>query len=550
MRFFILSLLFFFLIGGVMSQNYVDIVLKDCTVITLDEFSSIAPTVAIKDGKIFFVGDYGSVKKYIGKNTKVYSLNFSYVFPGFTDSHCHMKFLGEMLYWVNLRGIKSMDVVVNKLKEFRRLHPDKKIIIGFNLENINDLDNEKINKTFPDLPVILYRSDLHSLLANKKALEVSGITVKTSVKGGKIIKNGGKLKGILVDKAMDLVKKIIPPESEGEKEEILKLAIDKCLKNGLTEVHDSGINEDDFNTYMSLYKKGELKIRIYGMALYGTKLANRLIDSGEIKTKDNMFTVRAIKYFADGSLGSKSAYMSYGYSDEPENCGIKLLNDVKFKELCEKCAEKNLQVATHAIGDKANEEVLKIYDSVYNEFKNKDLRFRIEHVQTVNDNFLQLLRGRDVIISIQPIHYITDINFALKRLGEKRIKYSYLWSTFIKNKLKVILGTDFPVANVSPILNFYAAVTRGEKENGIFVVKGEEKLRRMEALKALTVYPSYAAFQEKFRGIVFPGMEADLTAFDRNIIYEPAKRIEKAKVLMTMVNGKIVFMDKSVKRVK
>ncbi len=550
MRFFIFSLLFFYLIGGGMAKDFADIVLKDCTVITLDEFSSIASTVAIKDGKIFFVGDYGSVKEYIGNNTKVYSLNFSYVFPGFTDSHCHMNFLGEMLYWIDLRGVTSMDEVVRKLKDFRKLHPDRKVLIGFNLRNLTKFDNKKISSNFKDIPVIIYGEDLHSLLVNDVALKLSKISENTKINGGKILKKGGKLTGVLVDRAMELIKKIIPEYSEEEREKILKLAVDKCLKNGLTEVHDAGIDGDIFKAYMGLHKNGGLNIRVYGMALYGTGLYKKLLENGEIKTDDNMFDLRAVKYFSDGSLGSKSGYMSYGYSDDPENVGINLIDETEFKKLCEWCAEKNLQVSTHAIGDKANEEVLKLYSEVYDKFKGKDLRFRIEHVQTVNEKFLDMVKNLDVIISIQPIHYITDVNFALKRLGDRRIKYSYLWRTFFKNNLKVIMGTDFPVAEISPILNYYVAITRGENEKGFLIIKGEEKLKRIEAIKALTIYPSYAAFQENFRGKIFPGMAADLTVLDRNIIYEPPERVKKTKVLMTVVNGKICYKSKGVARIK
>ncbi len=543
---FFLFLFSIFLMGGNMSNDYADFILKNCTVITLDEFSSIASNIAVKDGKIIFVGDYGGVKKFIGDGTKIYDLNFSYVFPGFTDSHCHMEFLGKMLYWVDLRGREKFKDVINALKEFHKKNPSRNLLIGFNLEDVEDIDYDLLNKYFSDIPVILYKMDLHSVFVNKKVFEMAKIDVKTRIKGGKIEKKGGKPTGFLVDRAVKLAERIIPEDSFEEKREMIKLAANHCLKNGLTEVQDAGIDEKIFEVYRDLYKSGELKLRVYCMALHGSELEKKLLERGIFKTDDNMLTLRSVKYFADGSFGSNSALMYEPYEGS-KNCGIKLLSEREFESLCEKCAEKNIQVATHAIGDRANDKVLEIYCKILGKYEKRDLRFRIEHVQSVSDRFLKRISSCNILFSIQPIHYLLDFKWIEKKIGKERMKRSYLWNSFVERGKMVVLGTDFPVAPPSPILNYYTAITGGGNGNGMVIVRGKEKLKRMEALKGLTIYPSYAAFQEKVRGRIFPGMVADLTVLDRNIIYEPPKRVKDTRILMTVVNGRVVYVDKGIK---
>ena len=515
-----------------------ELVILNGNVKTLNPEKSKAEALAVYDGKIVAVGSNSEVCKYIGDETKVVDVEGKLVIPGFNDCHVHMTGFGNFLRTLNLREVKSIKEMQDKIKEFARENPDKKWILG------GRWDHEKfIEKRYPtrwdldealsEKPVFLVRVCGHLAVANTKALKLAGITKETVVEDGKIDLDEatGEPNGILREKALDLVWKVIPKPTFKELEEACIQACREAVKNGLTCVHWIVNSADEIRIIQKLYLEGKLPIRVYlGIPV---KLLDTLVKLGLTTNFGNkMVKVGFVKIFSDGSLGARTAALKEPYKDKPETRGMLYYDEQTLEKLVLKAHKAGLQLGIHAIGDKAVEIVVNAYEKALENFSRENHRHRIEHCSVLNPNLIERIRKLGLIASIQPHFTVSDF-WVEERVGKERARWVYPFKTLISKGITVISGSDCPVEPINPILGIWAAVTRANFS--------EERLTVEEALKTYTVNAAYAAFDEKERGTIKVGKFADLTVLSEDIFSIPKERIKEVSVEMTVVNGKIVY---------
>ena len=516
------------------------ILYSNINICDIDKFESYETNLLIEDGVVSDIGRSINYDKY----TEVIDLRNFYMLPGLVDSHGHMTHLGKNQYEVDLRDCKSEYEVVNKIKNFLDLNNNLLWINGggWNQENFDTKllpDNKYLSINFPNIPVTLSRIDGHAIWCNKKALDMANIHEDTPVPdGGEILKKDGLLTGILVDKAQQLIRNIIPSESiEDVKKWILK-AQEVCLSNGLTEVHDAGISSIQFDAYKELINDGKLKIRVYAMA------NQELFENNVSKYKSELFELRSVKLVADGALGSNGAALIDQYQNL-DTYGILILDKNKLKTLFSQAFKEDFQVCIHAIGDKTNREIVRALREVLGNSDQDqfDHRTRIEHAQIIKEEDIKEISDLNIIASVQPMHCISDMDMAEERLGE-RIKDSYLWKTLIDNNILLIGGSDFPVEDSSPLMGIYAAVNRTKFNNIPYGGwQPKELLNLKEALEMYTKNTAYGSFKENLKGNIEIGHIADFTFIDRDISSLPNSDILKCKISATMVNGEMVYKD-------
>lgn len=517
-------------------REQADLILHNGTVYTVDSMFSVRQAVVIKDGKILKVGiDEEIIGEYDA--TTVIDLKGAAVYPGFIDAHCHFLNYGLSLQRVNLTGTKSFNEVLTKLTEFRATHPNGWLLgRGWDQNDWDDKifpNNDSLSKMFPDRPVFIKRVDGHAALANKKALELAGITEKTKVSGGEILKGG-----ILTDNAMDLVDNVIPQPSVADLEKALLDAQVKCFAAGLTTVDDAGLMKHETDIIDRLQKEGTLKMRIYAMMSDSGINYDHFLKAGPYKTE--RLNIRSFKFYGDGALGSRGACLLHPYSDKPGHSGFILRSYEHYDMRAHQLFEKGFQVNTHCIGDSANRMILDLYHHVLGE--NTSSRFRIEHCQVMNMEDFAKFGKYGVIPSIQPTHATSDMYWAGDRLGPERVKGAYAYQTLLKAFGRVALGTDFPVEEIYPLGTFYAAVARMDKKGwpeGGFQ-KGDG-LSREDALRGMTIWAAYANFEENEKGSIEAGKFADMVILEKDILTEPENKLTSIPVLFTIVNGEIVY---------
>ncbi|MGQ9618442.1 MAG: amidohydrolase [Candidatus Aminicenantia bacterium] len=526
-----------------------DIVFLNGTIYTLDEKNPIAEALAIKGEKIILVGSNKKVKEKIREGTVVYDLHGKTVIPGFIDAHVHFYSYGASLKELNFVGTKSVNEILEIVKKSIFEYRPGEWITGHGWDH-EDWDKKEfptykeISEITPDNPVYFTRVDGHAGWANKKAMEIASITKETpDPPGGKIIRDEkGEPTGIFIDSAQNLIEKNIPERSTEWKKDAILRAQDSCLKLGLTEVHEAGTPEDILSIYRELIREGKLKIRIYAM-LSGTKHFEKYINRAPIIGEGNgKLTVRALKLFMDGALGSRGAALFEPYNDDPENRGLLLMDEEKLYQITKLALNSGYQVCVHAIGDKANFLTLNAFERAIKETGVKDHRLRIEHAQVLRVEDLDRFAELGVIPSMQPTHATSDMYWAEKRLGPERVKGAYAWKSLMKKGLKIAGGSDFPVENPNPIWGFFAAVTRYDHnrwpEGGWHP---EERMTREEALKCFSINAAYSAFEEKVKGTLEPGKIADIVVLSKDIMTVPEMEILKTEVLMTIIGGEIVY---------
>ena len=398
-----------------------------------------------------------------------------------------------------------------------------------------------LDELFPDNPVYLIRIDGHAALVNAKALEIAGVNEKTKVVGGNILKKNGKLTGILVDNAMDLVRRKIPKSDRDTKIRALLQAEKNCFEVGLTTVTDAGLHYEDAILIDSLQKEGKLSIRVYVMLVPEKKNIEAFLMKGIYIT--DRLTIRSIKLYADGAMGSYGACLLKPYADSSQNYGM-MVNTLDYlTENCKLAKQYGYQVCTHAIGDSANRTILKIYAS-FLKGKN-DLRWRIEHAQVVDSEDFKMFSQYSIIPSVQTTHATSDMYWAGERLGKERIHNAYAYKTLLNQNGWLCNGTDFPVESISPIYSFYAAVARkdlkGYPESGFQI---ENALSRKEALLAMTLWAARATFDEKVKGSIEVGKVADFVILDKDIMTMPIDNVPNVKIRATFVGGVKVYEAK------
>ena len=525
-----------------------DIVITNAVVKTMDARVPSTDAIAITGNKIIAIGD--NARSAVGQGTRTINAGGKLVLPGFNDSHVHFLDGGFSLSNVDLRDAKSPQEFAHRIGEFAKKLPKGRWILG------GDWDHEKwpgtplptkemIDSVTPDNPVFINRTDGHMALANTLAMTLAGI--KRDIKdppGGAVVRDPkrGELTGIFKDAALDYVSKVIPPSSFDEKLDAAKAATEYAAKLGVTSVQDMSAG-NDVGLYHYLLQRGELKNRIY--AVRSILTWENLSNSGiRAAFGSDMLRVGGLKGFADGSLGSTTALFFEPYTDAPNTRG--LLGDqmqpegIMLKRVLG--ADKaGLQVMIHAIGSEANMRILDIYKATAEQHGDRDRRFRIEHAQHLRTNEIIRFAQQKVIASMQPYHAIDDGRWCDRRIGPERSKGTYAFRSLLDAGAPLAFGTDWTVAPLNPMISIYAAVTRrtldGQHPSGWIP---EQKISVEEAVRAYTMGSAYAEFAENVKGSLTVGKLADLVMVDRNIFEMDPVDIENAKVVLTIVDGRIV----------
>lgn len=533
-----------------------DIVFKNGNVYTANDKAPQAEAVAVKADRIVFVGTNADAQKYVGPKTRVVDLHGSTVLPGFADAHQHLSGVGQREMTLNLEGTKSLDDFLAKVKARVGQAKPGEWVTGRGWIETHWLPpvfptRWDLDKVAPDNPVILGRADGHGAVVNSAALKLAKVDKNTpNPFGGEISKDkeSGEPNGMLLDAAQGLVRNKVPPTSAADAERAVELGVKRDISLGWTQIQDAGGSYADVAIFKKLYVAGTIKLRIY-KAVYGPgPSANRLLAEGPtIGAFDNRFTLRTIKVVSDGALGSRGAALLAPYSDAPDTSGFLTVKAEELRPMLIEALRKGIQVETHAIGDRANRFILDEYETALKavpvgERKIAEPRWRVEHAQIVNPEDIPRFAQLGIIPSMQPSHAIGDLFFAPSRLGMERLNGAYAWQSFIKSGVVVPGGSDAPVERGEPMIEFYAAVARKDPKG--FSAEGwhpEEAVTREQALKMFTLWPAYAAFEEKLRGSIEVGKLADLTILSADIMKIPELEILKTRCVMTVINGEIVF---------
>ena len=538
--------------GATMRAEDADLLLKNGNVYTVTEKQPKAEAVAVKANRIVFVGSNEDAKKFHA--AKIVDLHGGTVVPGFTDSHCHIFGIGEREMRLNLEGTNSLDDFLARVKErVDKTGPGKWITGRGWIETFwkppEFPTRQDLDKIAPNNPVFLTRADGHASIANSGALKIAKIDENTPDPfGGQILKKNGEPNGMLLDNAQDPVARNIPKPTEGEHEEALLRGIDREVKLGWCEIQNAGSHKEDVNLIRKAFETGKIKIRLVN-AVYGPgeDAQNFLREGPTINAFDHHFTQRTIKVLVDGALGSRGAALLKPYSDAPETSGLLRQKPEDLRPVFEEALRRGIQVETHAIGDRANRLILDLYEQAFkavpfNERKIREPRWRIEHAQIVDPDDIPRFAKLGVIPSMQPSHAISDLFFAPSRLGMDRLIGAYAWQSFIKSGCIIAGGSDAPVERGEPMIEFYAAVARksikGESGEGW---RPEQAVSREDALKMFTIWPAYAAFQEKDKGSIDVGKLADFTVLSQDIMKIPETEILETRNEMTVIGGEIIY---------
>ncbi|MBK8464837.1 MAG: amidohydrolase [Chloracidobacterium sp.] len=527
-----------------------DLVITNGNIRTMDAKRTVVRSIAVLNGKIIAVGSDTDTRPLIGPKTRVIDAKGKLVLPGFNDAHVHFMVTGLQLSSVDLRDAKSPEEFVRRIKDFAAKLPKGRWITGGSWDHENWTPNNlptaaMIDAVTPDNPVYVRRLDGHMSLANSVAMKLAGMNRETKdVAGGMIVRDAaGNPTGIFKDAAENYFEKIIPEPSFAEKLDIGRAATEHAASLGVTSVQDMTFGTD-VGVYQELMRRGELKTRVYDCI----KLSDykSLADLGVRHSfGDGMVRVGCLKNYADGSLGSTTAWFFDPYLDDPKSTGLAGEDFARIPADVAAADKAGLQVMLHAIGDRANRAILDVYETTQNVNGPSDRRFRIEHAQHLRQSEIQRFGKLKVVASMQPFHAIDDGRWAWKRLDEKRLKGTYAFRSLLDSGAVLAFGSDSPVAPLNPLIGIYAAVTRrtldDKNPNGWIP---EQKITVDEAVRAFTYGSAYAEFQENEKGTLEIGKLADLIIISDDIFTIDATKIGTAKVLTTIIDGKVVFEAK------
>ncbi len=541
-----------------------DLVIYGGTIYTVDKANSTVECVAVRDGRVIFAGDRKAGEKYIGDQTKVLDLQGKTMTPGFIEGHGHIMGIGYNKMRLNLATAKSFDDIVEQVRAAvakagpgewiigEGWHQDKwetspsVVVKGFPVHN-------DLSAVSPDNPVYLEHASGHAAFVNAKAMEISGVNqfskeslLATEVAGGEIIRDtNGNPTGLFNEgPAMGLIYRHIPEANNDER--ALTLAMQECAQNGITSFHDAGASRESISLFKNFREKGLLTTRLYVMITgYDRDLVYEYMRSGPHVDEEGTLTIRSIKLNCDGALGSRGAWLLEPYSDRPDTYGMATLSMDTVLKTAQIALAHGFQVCSHAIGDRANREILDRYEAAFNAQPEnaKDHRFRIEHAQHLHPADIGRFSELGVLASMQAIHMSSDRPWAFGRLGKKRIEEgAYMWRSLLDSGTKIINGTDAPVEPLNPIPCFFASITRktlkGLPESGY---EPAQKMTREEALRSYTIDAAFGAFEENIKGSIEVGKLADFTIFSKDLMRVPESEILSTQVSMTIVGGKVVF---------
>jgi len=528
-----------------------DLVILNANVRTMEAGRPSAEAVAVSGNRLVAVGTGAEVKKYVGPRTRVIDAGGALVLPGFNDSHTHFLSGGFQLSSVDLRSADTPQEFAERIRRFSEKLPGGRWITG------GDWDHERwpgaplptkelIDSFTPDRPVFVNRLDGHMALANSYALKLAGVTRDTpDPPGGLVVRDPktGEPTGVLKDAAQSFVWKVIPESSFEEKLQAARAATAHAASLGVTSVQDVSAG-DDVGVYQTLLERGELKTRVYAVSPLPDwqrlgRVGVRRAFGGD------MLRIGGLKGFADGSLGSTTALFFEPYLDAPQTSGLpgdEMFPEGEMLKRVREADRAGLQVFIHAIGDRANDTILSIYEQVARENGERDRRFRIEHAQHLRPSEVQRFARARVIASMQPYHCIDDGRWAEKRIGPRRAKGTYAFRSLLDAGAVLAFGSDWTVAPLDPLQGVYAAVTRRTldgKNPGGWVP--EQKITVEEAVRAYTVGSAFAEFAENAKGTITPGKLADLVLLTEDIFKIDAASIEKVRVRVTIMDGRVVY---------
>ena len=542
-----------------------DLVLRGGRIVTLDDRRPDAQALAARNGAIVAVGSDAEIARYVGSATQVIELKGQFVMPGFIEGHGHFTGVGELKLNLDLMNTKSWDEIVHMVAlAAEKAKPGEWIYgRGWHQEKWTSTPTPNVegfplkaslDKVSPNNPVVLTHASGHATFVNSKALDVSDVTKATAnPEGGEILKDkAGNPTGLLRETASRVIRRgtgqpaPTPAEAAARNRKVLELANQEVISKGITSFQDAGSNFQGAPPFAvvdllkTMIDEGRMNVRLWMMIRGGsaeTLKANRVIGYG-----NNQLTVRAIKITADGALGSRGAWLLEPYSDKPDSVGLATTPVDQMRAAAQAAYDAGYQVCIHAIGDRANREVLNIYEEAFkkNSRNGRDLRWRIEHSQHISGADIPRFGQLGVIASMQGVHCTSDAPWVTPRLGAKRAEEgAYVWQKLMKTGAVVTNGTDAPVEDVDPIASYYATVTRKANDGKVFY--GAEKMSRIEALKSYTVANAFAAFEEDIKGSLTPGKLADITVLTKDITTVPDDEIRSAKVAYTIIGGKVVY---------
>ena len=542
-------------IGHKIAAEDVDLILVNGNVYTVNERQPHAQAIGVKKDRVVFVGSNDEAKKLnVTSAGRRIDLAGKTVVPGLTDSHCHIFGIGERELTLNLEGTNTREDFLAKVKERVAQTERGKWITGRGwIETFwkppQFPTRAELDKIAPDNPIFLTRADGHAAVVNSAALKISKIENHTSDPfGGRILKDSGEPNGMLLDNAMDLVAKNIPKPTETEREQAFLTGINREIKLGWCEIQNAGSHYNDIDLFNRMFEAGKVKLRLVNCVYGPGDDAQRFLREGSIVDAfDHHYTQRTIKVIFDGALGSRGAALLKPYSDRPDTSGYLTEKPEDLKPMFEEALRRGIQVETHAIGDCANRTILDLYEKAFKavppEQRNiSEPRWRVEHTQILDPVDLPRLAKLGVIASMQPSHAISDLFFAPSRLGKERLAGAYAWKSLLKTGAIICGGSDAPVERGEPMIEFYAAVARksikGESAEGWHP---EQAVTREQALKMFTLWPAYAAFEEKDKGKIDIGMLADFTVLSADIMKIPEPEILKTRCTMTVIGGETVY---------
>jgi predicted amidohydrolase YtcJ len=527
-------------------REAVDLLVTNATVYTVDSTFSKAQAFAVRDGHFVAVGSTVDLQSRYQASQTV-DAQGQFIYPGFYDAHCHFYRYALGLRSANLVGASSWAETVGRLTQHRQQQPDAAWLTGRGWDQ-NDWPGQRfptkdtLDALFPNVPVLIIRVDGHAALVNQKALDLAGVTARTPIGGGVIGRDAqGRLTGLLVDNAVKLVASKIPEPSPSEADAALLQGQQNCLAVGLTSLADAGLNKEDIDRMAALQKADKLHLRLYTMLNPTPENKAYYLPKGPYFS-DNL-TISSFKVYADGALGSRGASLLAPYSDRPAEKGFLLQHPEYYRALAKELAATKFQMNTHAIGDSSNRLLLDIYGAALQ--GQPDRRWRIEHAQVVSKQDVAKFGQYHIVPSVQPTHATSDMYWAGERLGAQRLQTAYAYQDLLKQYGQVALGSDFPVEDINPLYGYHAAVARQDAKNypsGGFQMNNA--LTREQALRGMTTWAAHAAFEEKRKGQIKPGMLADFVVLKTDLLTAPNTQLRNAPVQQTWIGGKQVFAVK------
>ncbi len=541
-----------------------DLIIHNARIYTVNTVVPWAEAVAIQNGRISAIGSESDILALKGSRTKIIDAGGHFVMPGFIEGHGHLSSLGNTMQNLNLLKTHTWQEIVDSVAQrVRAVGPGTWIVgRGWHQEKWTTTPEPNVmgypyhtalSNVSPENPVILYHASGHALIANRAAMDAAGITGETpDPEGGHIVRDdSGQAIGVFEENAANLIQHAYDRYRSSLSPDTLKelwydgvrLAEEDCLQKGITSFQDAGSSLEEIARYAKMAVSGNLKIRLWAMILDSAEdLQDKLTTFPIKRLGDGFFTCRAIKAYADGALGSRGAWMLKPYDDKPGWTGENVTPIGELSKLADLCAQHGLQFCVHAIGDRANKEVLDLYEKKFVQYQlSRDVRWRIEHAQHIDTTDIPRFAKLGVIASMQAIHCTSDAPFVVKRIGEERARTgAYAWRSLLNTGAVVTNGTDTPVEDEDPIPCFYAAVTRKRADNGMAFFP-EQKLTRTEAIYSYTMANAYAAFEEDVKGSLVPGKYADIVILSNDLTQCAEDQILSTKVLMTIVNGVVRY---------